>query len=260
MINTLYLPELREMLAQNDAKEMAEFCQALHPARTAEFMEGLTAEESWEVLRHAEPESRAEIFSYLERDKQVECVEKISPEEAAELFGRLANDDSVDLLAHVRTAAADAVLARLGAEQRRAILRLRTYPEHTAGAMMTTEFARVGEGSKVRESLEEVGRQAERLETIYYLYVVDDEDHLRGIVSARQLLSAMGKPDVRVRDVMERDVISVGVEETEEAAAQKVADFDLLAIPVVDHEHRILGIITHDDAIDEVRRSAILRR
>ena len=75
MTNTLYLPELREMLATNDTVELSEFCQALHPARTAEFMEGLTEDEAWSVLQHADPQLRSEIFSYFDRDKQLQILE-----------------------------------------------------------------------------------------------------------------------------------------------------------------------------------------
>jgi len=102
----------------------------------------------------------------------------------------------------------------------------------------------------VGQALEEVSRQAEELETIYYLYVVDEEDHLRGLLSARELLSAMGKPGTRIGDLMERDLITVNASDDQEEVAQTVARYDLMAIPVVDDAHHLLGIITHDDVLD----------
>jgi magnesium transporter len=122
--------------------------------------------------------------------------------------------------------------------------------------MMTTAFAKIGEGRLVREALEEIGHQAEQLETIYYVYIVDDQDHLRGLVSARQLVSAMGKPNTKLSDLMDRELVTVNVDDDQEKVAQEVARFDLHAIPVVDGEHRILGIITHDDVIDVLSEEA----
>ncbi len=254
--NTLYLPELREMLAEQDESGLREFCTALHPARTAEFMEGLTAEEAWTVLQYAEVPLRVEIFGFSEEEKQVEIVETIDRAEIARLIGDLPPDDRVDLLAEVDPQVVEELMPLVPAEERRDIQRLSAYPEDTAGAVMTTEFARLSEDLPVGRAVEEIGRQAEELETVYYLYIVDDEDHLRGLVSFRQLVSAMGKPDTVIGDLMERDIVTVDVKDDQEDVAQKVARYDLLAIPVVDDEHHMLGIITHDDIIDVVREEA----
>jgi len=256
MINTLYLPELREMLAENNTAELREFCTALHPARTAEFMEGLTAEEAWAVLQHAEEAARVEIFGYFDRQKQLDVLRRIDRAEAGQLIAHLPPDDRVDILKELDTEIVEQLLPLVPVDDRRDILRLRAYPENTAGAVMTSDFARLGESMTVRQALEEVGRQASELETIYYIYIVDDEGHLQGLVSARQLVSALGRPDTLVRDLMERDLVTVNVLDDQEEVARKVARFDLLAIPVVDHVHRMLGIITHDDVIDVVQEEA----
>lgn len=250
MTNTLYLPELREMLAESNAAELSEFCVALHAVRTAEFMEGLTADEAWAVLRHADDPTRAEIFGYFDREKQVEIIESANRQEIGRLIADLPPDDRVDILKAVRPEVVDELLPFIPAFDRRDILRLRSYPEGTAGAMMTTSYAKIGEGLTARAALEEIGRQAQELETIYYIYIVDDHDHLRGLVSARQLLSAMGKPLTKIDDLMERDLVTVNVNDDQERVAQEVARFDLQAIPVVDSENHMLGIITHDDVID----------
>ncbi len=257
MVNTLYLPELREALAQSDARELEEFCTALHPARTAEFMEGLTPEESWAVLQNAEPPLSAEIFAFLPEEKQVAIVESADRAAVARFLGELAADDRVDLLGEVEPEIVAELMPLIPAEERREVQRLSAYPEHTAGAVMTTEFARVSEEWNAAEALRQIARQAEELETIYYLYAVDEQDHLRGLVSARQLLSAMGRPDTLIRDVMERDLVTVNAVDDQEEVARKVARYDLLAIPVVDDEYRLVGIITHDDVIDVVRDEAM---
>ena len=256
MINLLYLPELREMLAEADTKGLHEFCTALHPARTAEFMEGLSATEAWQVLQHADPETREEIFSYFDPDKQLEILETQDRTEMAGLVAELASDDRVDLLHEADEGLVAELLPLLSPEDRRDILRLKSYPEGVAGAVMTSDIARLDENLLVREALNELARQAEELETVYYVYVVDDTDHLRGVVSTRQLLSAISKPETRLRDLMETDLATVNVMDDQEEVARKVAKFDLLAIPVVDDEFRLLGIITHDDVIDVMREEA----
>ena len=257
MVNTLYLPELREYLAEQNEAELREFCTALHPARTAEFMEGLSAAEAWGVLKHAEPQLREQIFIYFDHDKQIELLEGQNRADVAALIEELASDDRVDLIHELRPEVVDELLPLVSPDVRRNIQRLRSYAEGTAGSVMTTEFARLPEVLTAREALSELSRQAEHLETIYYLYLIDEEGHLRGTVTTRQLVSAIGKPDVRLRDLMETELIVANVREDQEEVARKVARYDLLAIPVVDDELRMLGIITHDDIIDVVREEAV---
>jgi magnesium transporter len=256
IFSMLYLPELREMLAESDSEGLRDFCTALHPARTAEFMEGLTAAEAWQVLQYADPDTREEIFSYFEPDKQLEILQTQDRTEMAELVAELASDDRVDLLHEADDGLVAELLPLLPAEDRRDILRLKSYPEGVAGSVMTSDIAKLDEDLPVREALNELTHQAEELETIYYLYVVDESDHLRGVVSTRQLLSSISRPETRLRDLMESDLAVVNVMDDQEEVARKVAKFDLLAIPVVDDEFRLLGIITHDDVIDVMREEA----
>jgi len=254
MYNTLYLPELREMLAKHDDAELREFCTALHPARTADFMDGLSEEEAWMVLRHADAERRMQIFRYFDRERQIKLIESGDRREMAELIADLPPDDRVDILSDVAPGIVDELLSLVPADERRDIQRLQAFREGTAGALMTTEFARLSEDLTVAEAREAVYRQSEELETIYYLYVVDQEDHLRGMLSWREL--ALAKPETHVGGIMERDVVTVHAGTDQEEVARQVARFDFLAIPVVDDEYRMLGIVTHDDVMDVVLEEA----
>jgi magnesium transporter len=256
MINTLYLPELREMLELGDSEGLREFCTALHPARTAEFMEGLTAAESWTVLQTADPPTRVEIFGYLDPQKQIEIIETCDSESVSTLVADMPADDRVDLLNAVDEEVAQNLTSLVPPDKRRDIQRLQAYPEGTAGAVMTTEVARLPESLTVRSALEELSRIAENLETIYYIYIVDDKNHLRGAVSARQLVTHLNRPNMPITDLMERNLVTVEATDDQEAVAAKVADYDFLAIPVVDHEQHLVGIITHDDVIDVLQREA----
>ena len=256
MINTLYLPELREMLATHNAEELREFTTAIHPARVAEFMEGLTADEMWQVLQHAPLARQVEVFTYLSRDRQVEILETQDRDELAELVAELPPDDRADVLADLDDQVLADLLARLPAAERRYYLRLSQYPEGTAGAVMTTEFVKLSGALTIRQAIDEIARQSDQYETIYYLYIVDDDDRLLGLVSARQLLAGMKRPETRLSEMMETDLVTCDPMDDQEEVADQVAKLDLLAIPVVDSSRKMLGIITHDDIIDVVRREA----
>ncbi|MFT7632465.1 MAG: magnesium transporter [Mariniblastus sp.] len=256
MLNTLFLPELREMLEADNAEGLRDFCQAIHPTRAAEFMAGLSSEDAWQVLQHSDVELCVDIFTYFEKDKQLEILETQPLNQVAEMVAELPPDDRVDLLRELEANRLAMLLERLPLEERRDFQRLSQYPEGTAGAVMTTEIAKLSESLSIRDALDEIGRQSEEYETIYYLYIVDDEDHLRGLVSARQLLTGMKNPETRLFDIMETDLVTVDALEDQEDVANKVARMDLLAIPVVDDQHKMLGIITHDDVIDVVQEEA----
>ena len=256
MINTLFLPELREMLAEGDMEGLREFCDALHPARAAEFMEGLTADESWQVLLATDQDHRTAIFGFLDHDRQVQIAEQGDRQLIAELLADMAADDRVDLLNEVQADSVQALMPLLPVEERREIQRLQSYPEGTAGSVMTTEVARLPESLTVREALDAISRQAEELETVYYNYIVDSENHLRGLISARQLVTHFRHPDTPISELMQRDVVAVKATDDQETVARKVANYNFLAIPVVDEDRHLLGIITHDDILDVMQAEA----
>lgn len=253
MVNTLLLPELREMLADGNVAELEEFCTALNPNRTAEFMEGLSDDEAWQVLQHAQPTRRAEIFISFDQGRQVAILANHDAGEVAELVVELAADDRVDLLQELSNERVNEILPLLPAADRRDIQRLRAYPDGTAGALMTTEMAKLDEKLTVRQALDELGNQSDFFETIYYLYIVREDGQLRGVVSTRQLVSALRRPNTPLSELVETDVVTVLTSDHQEAVAEKVEKYNLLAIPVVDESRNLVGIITHDDVIDVVR-------
>ncbi|QDU55140.1 magnesium transporter [Aeoliella mucimassa] len=256
MINTLLLPELREMLTSGDTEGLREFSSALHPARAAEFMEGLNPQEAWQVLQAADSNRQAELFGFLPDSMQVDILETVSPTETSSLVADLPADDRVDLISDVHPDVVEEMLPLLPAEERRETLRLMEFPEGTAGSVMTTEVARLSETLTVHQALEAIARQSEDLETVYYNYIVDEDNRLRGLISARQLVTHFGKPNTKITDLMQRDVVTVLATDDQETVAAKVASFDFIAIPVVDDHQHLLGIITHDDIIDVLREEA----
>ena len=256
MLNTLFLPELREMLKTEDSAGLTDFCTAMHPSRTADFMEGLTDQEAWQVLQFAPVGERVEIFTYFDHARQTVLLYNADRDQVATLVAEIASDDRVDMLQELDEATVQDLLTRLPVEERRDVQRLSQYPEGTAGAVMTSEFAKLSETLTIREAMDEIGRQSEEFETIYYLFIVDEEDHLRGLVSARQLLAGMKNPETRLADIMETALVTAREMDDQEEVANKVAKLDLLALPIVNDQHHIVGIVTHDDVIDVVREEA----
>ncbi len=256
MLNTLYLPELREMLQHNDSAGLQDFCSTLHPSRTADFMTGLESSEAWQVISSADLDTRTQIFSFFDWDRQVKIIGEENRDQVADVIAHLPPDDRVDLLSEVDRVVVEEILNRLPLEERRDIMRLSQYPEGTAGAMMTTDVVKLNVNATVRSALDQLTNEANDSEMVYYLYVVDDEQTLKGVVSARELVSAMRRPSRPLSEIMRTDLIAVGAMEDQENVADLVAKIDLLAIPVIDHQNQLLGIITHDDVIDVVLEEA----
>jgi magnesium transporter len=255
MANPILLPELRLMLEENDDLGLREVLTELHPATVADFTEGLTVEETWRVLSRAPLARQAEIFSYYPIPKQVAMVEGAGRERMSALLEEMAPDNRVDLLQHLDDEVVEELLPLVAKAERHDIRQLLSYPEQSAGALMTTEYASLPAEVTAGEAIARLRQQAPDSEMIYYIYVLDDQRHLLGFVSLRDLILA--KPSTRVADLMTRDVISVRVDEDQEEVARKMARYDFIAMPVVDGENRLVGIITHDDVIDVVREEAI---
>ncbi|HEQ60152.1 MAG TPA: magnesium transporter [Firmicutes bacterium] len=246
--NPLLIPELREMLTDGDAEGLRDFCQAGHPAVIAELISPLAVEEAWAVLCHADAPLRAEIFSHLDEDLQVEIIGTLRREEIARLLADMPPDDRADLFKQLPEALGEGVLPALAQAEREDIRRLTAYEEGTAGAVMTSDYATLSPQLSASQAIERLREVAPDKETIYYAYVVDEQRKLLGFVSLKDLIVA--RREARVEDIMHREVIFARVEDDQEEAARKIQKYDLLALPVINGRDALVGIITHDDALD----------
>jgi len=254
MYTPLILPDLRMMIDEDDAQGLREFCEALYPAVTAEIFDGLEIDEIWTVLSRCPYPRRAEIFEFLNLPRQVQLVENLDRKELSKLIEEMSPDNRVDLLERMHPDRVESLLPLIAQAERSDIRKLLSYPEDSAGSIMTTEYASLTADITVSEALQRLRIQAPDRETIYYVYVLDSERHLQGFVSLRELILA--KPDVLLTDIMRRDVISVRVDDDREHVAQELARYDFIAIPVVDNQNRLVGIVTHDDVVDVLREEA----
>lgn len=257
MYHSLLKPDLREMLTEQDVRGMAEFCDVLHPAVTAEVLEGFEIAELLHVLDSCPLRKQVEILEYLPLAVQVSIVESLDQTDRkrlSRLLEEMSSDDRVDLLSELSEAQVERLLPLIAQAERNDIRKLLSFPEESAGSVMTTEYASLPENILVREAIERLRKQAPNRETIYYIYVIDEKRQLLGLVSLRDLILA--SPDARVADIMTRDVISVRVDDDQEDVAADLQKFNFIAIPVVDDQNRLVGIITHDDAMDILEEEA----
>jgi magnesium transporter len=243
------------MLQENDTVGMQTFCETLHPATVAETLaEEFEVEQVWRFLQHTSIRNQAAIFEYFPITWQVKMVEGTGRPHMARLIEQMSHDDRVDLLRRLMPRVAEGLLRLVDEADRRDIATLVKFAENTAGALMTTDYAWLPEHITALEALDRLRLQAPDRETIYYVYVLNDQRKLLGVVSLRDLILA--PRHAVIRDLMEKEVIAVPATEDREQVAQTMARYDLLAIPVVDDDKRLVGIVTHDDVIDVVVQEA----
>jgi magnesium transporter len=250
--NPLLIPDLRELIRAGETDGLREFLDEYHPARVAEFIEDLGPQDGDSLVTLLGPRGRAGVLSYLPGEEQVRLVEAMPADEAAMLLHHMPHDERADLVTRLDEDKVDAILPKLAHAEREDIRRLAGYEPDTAGAVMTTDYVALPPHVTVREALDRLRHEAPDRETIYYSYVVDPERKLIGLVSLKNLILARTR--ARIEDVMMTDLVSARVDEDQESVARKIEDYDLIAVPVVDADGKLVGIVTHDDAMDILRR------
>jgi len=246
--NLIFVPELKEIITNQNWTEFFELAEDMHPAELAEVLSPLEPQEIWELIDKLSIEKKSEIFSHLDSSLQVEVTELIGRLKLAELLTEMPSDDRVDLFKKFPVEMQENILPALARVEREDIRRLASYPEGSAGSVMTSEYVSVPDTISVEEAIRRLRLEATKKETIYYTYVIDNSRKLIGFVSLSDLILA--NPSAFIRDVMHEEVLFAQVDEDQEKAARKIQKYDLIALPVVDADNILVGIITHDDALD----------
>lgn len=236
------LSRLKSDLNRLQAVDVGEYISKLPRKKRALAFRLLNKSQAINVFEYLPPEIQQQLINSLHDGRVVQIVEEMSPDERAVLFDELP------------AGVVKRLLHELSPEQRQATATILGYPEGTAGRVMTTEYVRLQEGLTVGEALEKIRRQDRDKETIYYAYVTDYNRKLRSVVSLRQLLFSL--PDALLRDIASDRVVKIKTETPQEEVAQLMKRYDLIALPVVDREKRLVGIVTIDDVVDILEEEA----
>ena len=228
-------PELRDMLLPMEAADIASLCRDLD-------------EKVPVVFRLLPKELAAEVFVELDSDDQELLIHSFSNTELKEVLDELYLDDAADIVEEMPAGVVKRILRHCDPEMRKSINEVLKYPEDSAGSIMTTEFVDLKATMTVEDALKRIRRTGPDKETINICYVIDDRRHLIGLLTIRTLLLA--EEDDVIGDIMERHLIAVQTLDDQEAVARALGKYDFLALPVVDKEERLVGIVTVDDAID----------
>ena len=252
MSDAILLEELKKLISLKDKTAIRELCRQAHPGTVAEAMSELDIAEIWDVLKILDIALRAEVFSNFELDKQVEMATGQSKHEMAFLLEEMAPDDRADLVKKLDDKLREEILPLVARAEREDIRKLAAYEDGTAGAVMNTDYAVLRQDATIAKAIEILRFQAPRKETIYYIYVVDADRKLIGFVSLKDIITA--KADSLIREIMHTDVIKANVNDDQEDIAKLIEKYDLIAIPIVDDGDHMIGIVTHDDALDIIRQ------
>lgn len=248
----LQFEQLQTALAADDMKQFRELFLELHIFEQGQFYQSLTDEQRRQMYAYLSPKEIADMFDVIEEDNvhMTEYLSEMRPGYAADMLAEMYTDNAVDLLNTLDKKQTAKYLSIMPHESAREIRELLHYEDDTAGSIMTTEYVSIVANQTVRSAMYVLKNEATAAETIYYIYVVDQDNHLVGVISLRDLI--INDDDVMIADILSERVISVHVGDDQEDVAQTFRDYDFLALPVTDYDEHLLGIVTVDDIIDVI--------
>lgn len=249
------LEHIRNIIRNNDAEDARAELATLHPADIAELYQNLDIDQAEYLFRLLDPDTAADVLMELDEDERQRLLEAMPADEIARQIDHLDTDDAVDLIQQLDEEQREEILSHIDdVEQAGDIVELLKYDEDTAGGLMGTEMIVVNENWSMPECIRQMRLQAEELDEIYYVYVVDDDHKLRGILPLKTMIT---DPSVsKIKRVMETDPVSVKANTPIDDVALDFEKYDLVAMPVIDSIGRLLGQITVDDVMDQVRESS----
>ena len=239
--------QIIKFLEERNFKELKEELENLHPVDLVDAMEELDKKQRMLVFRLLSKEEAAEVFTDMNSDMREELLEALTDSELKEIMDEMYVDDTVDVLEEMPANVVDRLLMATDEETRKQINTLLQYPEDSAGSIMTTEYVDLREEMTVGQAMAHIKKTGIHKETIYTCYITERRK-LVGIVSAKDLMTT--DDDVPIKDLMETEIISVYTHADQEQVAQLFTKYDLLALPVIDQDGRMVGIVTFDDAMD----------
>jgi magnesium transporter len=250
----LILPKVRELLDKDDREGLRRALADVHPADIADVIANLEQPRAAVVFESLTEKKRVLTFEHLEEQDQLRLLEALGREKMIHIIEEMSADDRADFIQSVPERTAESILPLLAQAERNDVRKLVAYKEDTAGALMTTEYASLPADITVGETLQRLRRIAPDSETIYYVYITDSDRRLLGYTTLRELVLA--RPDQNIMEVRRNPLISASVDADQEEVARLIQKYDFLALPIVDADNRLVGIVTHDDVIDVLEEEA----
>lgn len=251
-----YISEIREIINRRDEELAHAELEQMHPADIAELYQALDLEEAEYLYNLLDEDTRADVLMELDEEDRRKLLSNMPAKEiATQVIDHLESDEAVDLIQELDEDERDEILSHINdVEQAGDIIDLLKYDEDTAGGLMGTEMIVVNENWSMPECIKQMRMQAEDMDEIYYVYVVDNDDRLKGILPLKTLIT---RPSVsKIKHIMENDPVSVKTDTPIDDVALDFEKYDLVAMPVVDSIGRLVGRITVDDVMDQVRESS----
>jgi len=243
-----FIQHLEEKTASLRLRKDKQQLDLLHPADLAEIIEDLDYKKRTDFIEDLDVETVAEAVAEMEADTQIEILEHLDSQQAADLLQEMPPDEAADLLGELPEEKSDELLKLMEPEEAQEVRELMEYEEGTAGALMTTEFIALPPNITVAETFPRLRKLAAEAETIYYLYILDEAEGLVGVFSLRELILA--EPEARLGSLMQSRIVSVLPQDSETRVTELIDKYGLLAIPVVDEDNKMQGIITVDDVLE----------
>lgn len=251
-LRDLVRTQLQMLLETGDLQGAKAILVPVQPADIAEAIEGLPEAMHALAFRLLSKDEAIEVYEYLDYSVQERLIEELKSQEVRDIVDQMSPDDRARLFDELPAKVVNRLLEQLSPAERQATAQLLGYEADTAGRIMTLELISLKENFTVSQALERIRNLANASEMIYYLYVMDAERRLTGIVSLRELVTS--QPEQIIGESMTRDVVFVHTDTDQEEVARLIQRYDFLAVPVVDREHRLVGIVTVDDVIDILQR------
>ncbi len=249
-INEKLIHQIKEFIEKGNALELKHVLDNMKPADVADLIEHLNKDERMFIFRLLEPDGAGEVLMEVEPPIQESIIENMDNESLSEIVEKLDSDDAADLVGYLPEERAKKIIESVEKDVSEELKKLLPYPEDTAGGIMALEFVAVKADVTIKDAVDVIRQKKDEIKNLYHIWVTDNDGKLVGVVSIKDLL--IEAPETKIREIMNKDIIYVNVYTDQEEVARLFKKYDLVSIPVVDENNRLVGRITYDDIIDVI--------
>lgn len=250
--SSIMAPEIKELLKLEKKQELNEALKEMHPADIADTLFVLDTKQQIALISCMDKKKMTQVFNQLDEYEQFEVLDKLEKDLSSYLLNEMSSDERADLLSSLPDALVDKFLGLMSEAERKDVEKLLKYPADSCGSIMSTEYISLTPELTASQASELIRQAAPKKETIYYTYVTDQENRLIGFVSLKDIF--MAGADVPIKKIMHKRVVKAGAFQDQEEAAKMVRKYNLLALPVIDKDKKLVGIVTVDDILDVLRQ------